>query len=119
MRLDRENPAMFRVRAWRSFLILCIVGTLALGLVTGWLLFRGSRVHQRAAEPVLQGQLSLYRNTRPDVKYVGDQSCATCHPAHAETYRQHPMSHSFAPVARRTPASTTIRMCRSPFGRRF
>jgi len=40
-----------------------------------------------------------YRNTNPEVKYVGDQACAGCHVSQAESYRHHPMGRSFAPVA--------------------
>jgi Flp pilus assembly protein TadD len=42
---------------------------------------------------------SLYRNVRPEVKYVGDESCARCHAGLARSYRQHPMGRSLAAVA--------------------
>jgi len=35
-----------------------------------------------------------YRNIRPEVKYVGDAACATCHDVIAQTYHQHPMGRS-------------------------
>jgi Tetratricopeptide repeat/Cytochrome c554 and c-prime len=41
---------------------------------------------------------SPYENSRPGVKYVGDLACVRCHAAIAETYRQHPMGRSLAPV---------------------
>src|SRR5207245_503019 len=40
-----------------------------------------------------------FRNTRPEVRYVGDDACAQCHPEEAETYRRHPMGRSLAPVS--------------------
>jgi hypothetical protein len=40
-----------------------------------------------------------FRNTGPEVKYVGDESCAACHPTQAETYRHHPMGQALAPIA--------------------
>ncbi len=40
-----------------------------------------------------------FRNIRPDVRYVGDARCAECHPREAESYREHPMGRSLAPVA--------------------
>jgi Tfp pilus assembly protein PilF len=40
-----------------------------------------------------------YRNVGPDVGYVGDETCAGCHPREARTYRQHPMGRSFASMA--------------------
>jgi Flp pilus assembly protein TadD len=41
-----------------------------------------------------------YRNVRPEVQYVGDATCALCHPTQADTYRHHPMGRSLAPIAR-------------------
>ena len=35
-----------------------------------------------------------YRNVRPEVKYVGDKSCARCHAELAQSYHQHPMGRS-------------------------
>jgi hypothetical protein len=40
-----------------------------------------------------------YRNVHPDVKYVGDQVCADCHPGLAETFHQHPMGRSLLPIS--------------------
>jgi hypothetical protein len=40
-----------------------------------------------------------YRNVRPEVKYLGDETCARCHASHAETFRRHPMGRSLGPVA--------------------
>ncbi|HEV3119005.1 MAG TPA: tetratricopeptide repeat protein [Gemmataceae bacterium] len=39
-----------------------------------------------------------YRNTIPDVRYMGDASCAACHPVEAKSYHQHPMGRSFARI---------------------
>ena len=39
------------------------------------------------------------RSVRPDVHYVGDEACASCHLDKAETYRRHPMGRSLAPIA--------------------
>lgn len=35
-----------------------------------------------------------FRNVHPDVKYVGDAACATCHKDLCESYHQHPMGRS-------------------------
>jgi Flp pilus assembly protein TadD len=43
--------------------------------------------------------IPVFQNTRPGVKYVGDQVCATCHASLAESYRHHPMGRSLAPIA--------------------
>src|SRR5439155_504599 len=45
---------------------------------------------------------TVYRNTKPDVAYVGDQACADCHPAQTEGYRRHPMGRSLARVSAST-----------------
>lgn len=41
---------------------------------------------------------SPYKNVRPGVEYVGDAACSRCHSEIAETYRQHPMGRSLAPI---------------------
>jgi tetratricopeptide (TPR) repeat protein len=40
-----------------------------------------------------------YRNIDPDVRYVGDTTCAGCHERIAESYARHPMGRSLVPVA--------------------
>jgi hypothetical protein len=44
-----------------------------------------------------------YRNVRPEVRYVGQQACAGCHPKQAASYRDHPMGRSLAPIASASP----------------
>ncbi len=39
-----------------------------------------------------------FRNVRPDVGYVGDDACASCHKTYCDTYRHHPMGQSLRPV---------------------
>ncbi len=41
---------------------------------------------------------TTYRNAHPDVKYVGDATCATCHSDIVQRYRHHPMGKSLAPI---------------------
>ncbi len=38
--------------------------------------------------------VSIFRNTQPHVKYVGDANCAQCHNELCESYHQHPMGRS-------------------------
>jgi Flp pilus assembly protein TadD len=56
-----------------------------------------------------------YRNVRPEVSYVGDATCAECHPGQAETYRQHPMGRTLAPVARAAVVERYDRGAHNPF----
>jgi hypothetical protein len=56
-----------------------------------------------------------YRNVRPDVKYVGDEACATCHPRLSTTYHRHPMGRSMSPVARASALEAYDGAARNPF----
>jgi hypothetical protein len=44
-----------------------------------------------------------FRNVRPEVKYVGDAACSSCHAAIDKTYHQHPMGRSAAPTPQAPP----------------
>jgi hypothetical protein len=44
-----------------------------------------------------------FRNVRPEVKYVGDAACSSCHAAIDKTYHKHPMGLSAAPAANAPP----------------
>jgi hypothetical protein len=59
--------------------------------------------------------VSPYRNVLPGVQYVGDETCAQCHPSQTTSYRQHPMSRSLAPVARSEPLERYDRSAHDPF----
>src|SRR5689334_19314705 len=41
---------------------------------------------------------SVYPNTRPGVRYVGDGACVRCHADIAGPYRDHPMGRSLRPI---------------------
>ena len=41
---------------------------------------------------------SPYKNSRREVKYVGDAGCIRCHAEIAQSYRRHPMGRSLAPI---------------------
>ena len=45
---------------------------------------------------------SPFRNTRRDVKYVGDAKCAHCHAQIARSFARHPMGRSFALISEQT-----------------
>jgi predicted CXXCH cytochrome family protein len=55
------------------------------------------------------------RNVRPEVQYVGDDACARCHAGHAESFRQHPMGRSLAPIAAAAPVERHDEASRNPF----
>jgi hypothetical protein len=56
-----------------------------------------------------------FRNVRPDVKYVGDEVCASCHGEIAESFRRHPMGRSLAPIARAEPVERYDPRAHHPF----
>src|SRR5437762_9880866 len=56
-----------------------------------------------------------FRNVRPEVGYVGDAVCATCHDRIAAAYAEHPMSRSLAPVAEAAPVERYDAAARDPF----
>jgi Flp pilus assembly protein TadD len=56
-----------------------------------------------------------YRNVRPEVKYVGDDGCVRCHQQQGQTYRDHPMGRSLAPVSSATPIERYDEAARNPF----
>lgn len=53
---------------------------------------------QRDSDPRLAAA-TPYLNVHPDVAYVGDEVCASCHGKYVESYRHHPMGRSLRPVA--------------------
>jgi Tfp pilus assembly protein PilF len=64
------------------------------------------------SQPVWQ---SPYRNTSPEVRYVGDEACARCHKDMAAAYRKHPMSRSLAPVSSAEPLEKYDSSAHNPF----
>jgi Cytochrome c554 and c-prime len=73
---------------------------LVLALVVVWT-FRQARTvaESRSASHELHPEArtsSPWKNTRPDVKYVGDSTCARCHADIALAFSRHPMGRSLA-----------------------
>src|SRR5262245_62154657 len=58
---------------------------------------KAPRPSAEAAAPPALSQ-SKYRNTKPDVAYVGDAKCADCHEHQAQTYGTHPMGQSMREI---------------------
>jgi hypothetical protein len=51
-------------------------------------------IASRGAAPPSDLVEGPFLNVRPGVRYVGDASCANCHPQISATYRRHPMARS-------------------------
>ncbi len=56
-----------------------------------------------------------YRNIDPDVAYVGDASCLSCHPKETASFRQHPMGRSLLPIAQVAPQQVYDKAHNNPF----
>lgn len=56
-----------------------------------------------------------FRNVKPAVKYVGDESCADCHADIDKRYHAHPMGRSAAFVSQAPPLETFGPEARNPF----
>jgi hypothetical protein len=104
--------------------VLLLLGALlSLGLGTGWWGGWRKRVvspgHDAAdllaVEDPRQTYLTPYRNVRPEVQYVGDEVCSRCHPRHAQSYRQHPMGRSLAPIRSTAAVERYDEAGRNPF----
>src|SRR5690242_835587 len=96
-----------RRRRW----LVISTAALAIGVLLLFLWWRrGSGL--APSEPSL---VSPYQNVLPGVRYVGDETCAQCHPSQAASYRQHPMSRSLAPLARSEPLERYDSSAHNPF----
>src|SRR6202047_4139107 len=58
-----------------------------------------------------------YRNVRPEVKYVGDEACATCHLSESSSYHHHPMAHSMSLVSQAVPVARYDAAAGNPFAK--
>ncbi|HLJ98133.1 MAG TPA: tetratricopeptide repeat protein [Gemmataceae bacterium] len=56
-----------------------------------------------------------YRNVRPEVRYVGDKTCALCHAGLAESFHRHPMGRSLAPISDAGSVERYDQAARNPF----
>jgi predicted CXXCH cytochrome family protein len=97
----------------RTLAAASLVGAAVLALGT-WGVFREARRHTASNDPRLT-YASPFRNVRPEVGYVGDASCAACHPAEAATFRDHPMGRSLGPIATAPPVERYGPDARNPF----
>src|SRR5262245_3287006 len=91
----RSNVAVRRLVFAAAALALVGVGGLAWWVARGWW-------QPPDPPPPPDPRLTFatpYRNVRPEVRYVGDEACASCHHAISESYHSHPMGRSFLSVS--------------------
>jgi hypothetical protein len=68
--------------------------------------------------PITDPRLTVatpFHNVRPEVGYVGDAVCASCHVEIAKWYRQHPMGRCLAPPSEVPPSPDEERAAAKPF----
>jgi Tfp pilus assembly protein PilF len=90
------SPASRRTRLLWG--LAALVPLLGLSALAAWRWNGGAQEPATTNDPRLTFS-TPYRNVRPEVRFVGDEVCARCHPREARTYRRHPMGRSFAPMA--------------------
>jgi Tfp pilus assembly protein PilF len=71
-------------------------------------------VQEARVDPRLHYQ-GPYRNIHPDVGYVGDASCLSCHPKETVSFREHPMGRSLLPIAQVAPQQVYDKVHNNPF----
>jgi tetratricopeptide (TPR) repeat protein len=91
------------LREGKAKAVLLLVGILGVGLAAGlwWRPWEGSTTGPSGGPPD-DPRLTYdgpFQNVRPEVKYVGDATCARCHLDVVRTYSQHPMGRSLTPIA--------------------
>jgi hypothetical protein len=95
----------------------CWLALALLFLLAAWFAFKSWPDPQRGStdhDPRLIFD-TPYRNVRPEIGYVGDEVCSRCHAEAADSYHQHPMARSLAPVGLATLVEHYDPGARNPF----
>jgi hypothetical protein len=87
-----------RTRTCRFAAILLLAALVTAGLLLAGLWSGPPERRPAPQEEVVPAFASPFLNTKPAVRYVGDEACAGCHRGLSRTYHAHPMGRSFAPV---------------------
>lgn len=85
-------------RRWRLLSLSVLAVAMLLLLGAAWHFWWGGKSRTGADDPRLT-IATPFKNVRPEVQYVGDAVCTSCHREIAETYRRHSMGQSVFPVA--------------------
>lgn len=110
------SAAIMEFMQRRIWLLSIVVGCVLFGAFL-WYSERRPPAKPRAddAAPPRHVATSPYRNTNPEVQYVGDAACARCHASIAETYALHPMGRSLKPITEAAAAEKIDQDFGNPF----
>ena len=87
-----SHSRSWQLRKCQLIMLAMIVSMASLAMVfVAWRYPGAIRTHR-------QDPVSPYMNTGSGVKYVGDDACVGCHARATDSYRQHPMGRSVAPI---------------------
>src|SRR5258708_14830908 len=112
-------------------LLACLALLVGLGCLGAWWAYQSTRVRVDSVDSDLTPEQTPdprrtyagpYRNIDPDIGYVGDAKCASCHEEIARNYATHPMGRSVSPMTElldRQQYSSSVNNPFDAFGRRF
>src|SRR5437879_5189632 len=91
-------PLRRRVTPW--LLLALLIASGIVGAAFHW--FRSPAKTDRPAPPPVDPRLAYsgpFRNIHPDVRFVGDTACASCHADECDLFHQHAMGRSILSAA--------------------
>jgi hypothetical protein len=106
-----------RKGAWIGVVLLALLAVAGIFRLVAWDL-RNKTQPATAPRAQLDPRRSYegpYRNIHPDVHYVGDASCLTCHPGETASFHEHPMGRSLLPIAQVAPQQVYDSAHNNPF----
>jgi Tfp pilus assembly protein PilF len=113
--MNARSPARWLPAAsvrWPALLCLFLVTACAFGI---WYWSRGNKTVASTEDDPRLTSATPNRNVRPEVRYVGDAKCASCHAEIARSYARHPMGRSFAPLGQAVSIERYDRRSGNPF----
>lgn len=99
---EANRVPLLRRLCWRRLLVLLLLLVIGIAAVCWAATFFSTRSPTPSAgttsDPRLRYQ-GPFHNIHPDVAYVGDRACASCHSAISRSYSRHPMGRSLTSIA--------------------
>lgn len=94
------NDAPIPVRRWKPLILGCVLAVALAGLAwAAWSRWGNREPNQESPTfPLTPISASPFLNTKPEVKYVGSESCRTCHQGDTMAFRRTGMGRSMADI---------------------